>query len=446
MHLAQALQSTAELSPAEFSVFSRHLAPEWILEALASTGTATVRRRRLPAEQVVWLVVGMALMRNESILAIVDRLQLALPSSTGKPIAPSAVSQARAKLGEEPMEWLFRMISDAWVKPRSEQNRWRGMSLWAVDGTKLNVPDTPENREAFGALRSGFGEAAYPMLRVVALMEARSHLIDSVRIGPIQEQERNVAGDIWSEIPQQSLTLVDKGLFAVHRMLDMEEHQRHWLTRARANLHVRIVKELGPGDALIRIRVDPDARKRDRDLPTTHVVRCIRYQRKGFRPDLLITSLHDPKEFPASELVALYHERWEIELGYDEVKCELLEASVTLRSQSPTLVRQEFWGILIAYNLVRVEMARIADEAGVPPTRLSFVTVLRALRIEWDFWGILRTPGTIPQRIARLRADIARAVLPPRRERSYPREVKARSMKYPLKRRPKASPTGRPAK
>jgi hypothetical protein len=446
MHLAQDLQSTVDCAPEDFSVFSRHIAPEWILEALVSTKKASVRRRRLPADQVVWLVVGMALMRNESILAIVDRLQLALATEEGKRIAPSAVSQARARLGDEPMEWLFQMLSDAWVQPRSEQDRWRGLSLWTVDGTKLNVADTPDNREAFGVSRSGQGEAPYPMLRLVALMEARTHLIRSVRFGPIVEHERTVAEDLWPEIPEHSLTLVDKGLFSVHRMLDLEQRGRHWLTRARVNIHYRVVKSLGPGDDLIEIRLDPDARKRDRDLPTTHVVRCVHYQRKGFRPDRLITSLHDPEAYPASELVALYHERWEIELGYDEVKCELLEASITLRSQSPVLVRQEFWGILIAYNLVRVEMAHIADEAGVPPTRLSFVTVLRALRIEWDFWGILRTPGTIPQRIVRLRADLARALLPPRRERYYPRAVKHRTSKYPAKRKPTPSPTGRKPK
>jgi hypothetical protein len=399
-----------------------------------STGTATVRRRRLPAEQVVWLVVGMALMRNESIVSVVDRLQLALPTAKGrKTVAGSTVSQARARLGEEPMEWLFRMLCDAWTHPRSDENRWRGLSVWAVDGTKFNLPDTPDNRAWFGVMNSGFGASAYPMLRVVALMEARTHLLSAVRISPIGEHERHLADDMWPEIPEHSVTLLDKGLFSIPHMRSMELTGRHWLTRARANLRYRIVEQFGVGDCLVEIRVDPKARKRDPELPTHHLVRLIRYQRRGFRPDVLLTSLHDPVAYPALELVELYHERWEIELGYDEVKTEMLEAAVTRRSLTPTLVRQELWGVLIAYNLVRVEMAQIAGEAGVPPTRLSFVIVLRALRVEFDYWGMLRTPGTLPARIVRLRADLARALLPPRRSRSYPRELKAPYRKYAFK-------------
>lgn len=435
MHLGEALQLTAELSPSDFSVFAKHMPREWVLEALEATGAATVRRRRMPVEHVVWLVVAMALMRNESILAIVDRLQLALPSPDGKPIAPSAISQARKRLGEEPLESLFRMLSDAWTRPASEENRWHGLSVWLMDGTKLNVQDTPENRAEFGKIKTGYGTSAFPMLRMVALMEARTHLIDSVSFGPIADHERHLADELWPEIPERSVTIVDNGLFAVHRMRAMEAKNQHWVTRARSNLRSTVVERLGPGDDLVEVRLDPAARRQDPTLPKTHVVRRIRVEVRGFRTMYVLTSLRDAKRYPAEEVSQLYLDRWEIEMSYDDLKTELLESSVTLRSLSPAFVRQELWGILIAYNLVRVEMVRVGAKAGVPANRLSFVVVLRTIRIECDFWAILRTPGTLPERLIRLRADLAtRALLPPRRSRSYPRMVKSRGNSYPAKR------------
>ena len=117
--------------------------------------------------------------------------------------------------------------------------------------------------------------------------------------------------------------------------------------------------------------------------------RAIRYQRKGFKPRTLLTSLVDQKLYPADEIVELYHERWEIELGYGEIKTDMLDATTQPpRSKTPQRVRQEIWGILIAYNLIRLEMQRIADEAHVEPTRISFVTVYQHICLE-----LLATPS-----------------------------------------------------
>jgi hypothetical protein len=139
---------------------------------------------------------------------------------------------------------------------------------------------------------------------------------------------------------------------------------------------------------------------------------------------------------PAAELVELYHERWEIELGYDEIKTEMLEREETLRSRSPGAVRQEIWGILIAYNLLRLEMEGIADEARVEPTRISFVVALRLICDEWS-WCAIASPGAIPRHLNELRASLQRFILPPRRsQRSYPRAVKIKMSNYAKKRRP----------
>jgi hypothetical protein len=163
-------------------------------------------------------------------------------------------------------------------------------------------------------------------------------------------------------------------------------------------------------------------------------MRAIGYQRKGFKPELLLTSMVDADAFPADEIVKLYHERWELELGYDEIKTEMLDREESIRSRSPEKVRQEVWGILIAYNLVRLEMERIAAEAAVEPTRISFITAFQHICDEF-LWCSIATPGAVPRHLRNLRANVKRFILPPRRERVYPRAVKIKMSNYPRKRR-----------
>ena len=163
-------------------------------------------------------------------------------------------------------------------------------------------------------------------------------------------------------------------------------------------------------------------------------MRAIRYHRKGFRPQTLLTSLLDAKPYPADELIALYHDRWELELGYDELKTELLDREEAIRSKTREGVEQELWGIVLAYNLVRLEMERVAKYAKVEPTRISFVESLRLIRDEW-LWLSVSSPGAIPKRLASLRANLKRYILPPRRpKRLYPRAVKIKMSNYDRKR------------
>jgi hypothetical protein len=171
-------------------------------------------------------------------------------------------------------------------------------------------------------------------------------------------------------------------------------------------------------------------------LPSTYPVRAIHYKRRGYPRSTLLTSLTDPEKFPAEELVALYHERWETEIAYDEVKTHLLDRQEAIRSRTPEGVRQELWGIALAYNLVRVEMERTATEAGVPPTRISFTASLALIRDELGRMGGPRfLPGTIPKRLMSMRRNLKRLILPERRiERVYPRAVKVKMSSYPRKR------------
>lgn len=411
--------------------------PDWIDEALEATGTATLRRRRLPAEQVIWLVLGMALYRNRPIDEIVAKLDLALPGPRGPTPARSAVVQARARLGEEPMQWLFERCAEKWAHESARRYAWRGLALYGVDGTTARVPDSPENREHFGGQRGPRGDSGYPQTRIVTLMTLRTHLLAAARFGPYAVSEAVYARSLWPQVPDNALVIVDRNFYDANVLIPLASHgvSRHWLIRAKRTTKWKVIRRLGPSDDLVELQVNRRARAANPHLPKKWFARAVRYQRRGFPPQVLLTSLLDPVLYPAAEIAALYHERWEIELGYDEVKTKMLDRQEAIRSRTPAGVGQELWGIALAYNLVRLEMVRIAEEARVAPNRISFVMALRLIRDEW-LWCAVASPGTIPRHLRELRAEVLHFVLPPRRsERRYPRAVKIKMSSYDLKRR-----------
>jgi hypothetical protein len=367
-----------DFNPEGLSRFQSHIDEGWIEEALHATGTATIRRRRLPAAQVIWLVIAMALFRNRAISEVVAKLNLARAGGRSTTVANSAVPKARARLGAPPVEYLFHRTGAYWADRSADANRWRGLAVYGIDVSKLNVPDSQENRDTFGGHSGGKrGDSGYPMIRIVGLMALRSHLLANASIGPYKgSSEASLTRELLPTIPDDSLSTLSEG---------------GWRVRA------------------------------------------IRYQRGGFLPQILLTSLLDPTAYPAAEIIALYHERWEIERGYGEIKTDMLSREEAIRSETAKGVRQEVWGILLAFNLVRLEMEQIADEAGVPPTRISFVTALNMIRDEW-FWCAVAAAGAIPKHLRDLREDLKRFILPARRsERQYPRAVKIKMTNYARK-------------
>jgi hypothetical protein len=417
--------------PENIDALRAHLDPNWIEEALCYAGTASVRRRRLPAEQVVWLVIGMALYRNEPIENIVERLDLALPDKRGTLLAKSTIAQARQRLKDLALEYLFTVTAAEWSARSADQDRWRGFALYGWDGTTLRVPDSPENREAFGGQRSHRGESAYPQVRVVAAMALRSHVLSDFRFADYHTGETTLAQGLWDAMPEHSLAIFDRNFLIKSQLVRFETTgNRHWLTRAKRNTRYAVVKHLGTNDELVELEINAPG------LPSTWQIRAIHYQRKGFPRATLLTSLTDAEAYPAAELVALYHERWELEIAYDEIKTHLLQRHEAIRSRSPDGVRQELWGIALVYNLIRLEMERAAVAAGVPPTRISFTAAAMHIVSELSWLRAQRLAlGTIPSRLERIRQRIKRLVLPERRtERSYPRAVKRKMSNYPRKR------------
>ena len=440
MLLRECLDQTHQFAtPEQWGVVQRSIPQDWIEQALAATGTATLRRRRLPLEQAVWLVLGIALLRDRSILGTAEALDLVLPTASddatpARSISSSALSQARQRLGAQPLQWLFQHTAARWAHAQAGRQRWRGLSLYALDGVVWRTPDTADNRECFGGQRNhAEHQSPFPQVRMACLLDVRARLLVDASLDAYDTSEYTLAQQLWPQLPEDALVIVDKGFYSAGLLWPLWHRQRrHWLIPARAGLKGEVEQELGAGDVLLRMRVSPQARKKDAGLPPTWTVRAITRELDG-KLRTVFTSLDDPQRWPADEVFALYHERWEIELAYGEMKTEMLRQSMTLRSQHSDGVKQELWATLLMYNLIRLEITRIAEEAQVEPQRISFITALRYIVDEWLWSALSRSPGAIPAKLKQMRADIRRFILPPRRsERRFPRAVRMIMTHYPV--------------
>jgi hypothetical protein len=440
MGIEEWLEDVGRVSPASFEALRSALSIEWVREALERTGKATIRRRKLPNEAVVWLVIGMALFTNRSVEAVVKHLGLAeeedegsrRPSATGSPVTSGGAARARGRVGAEPLEELFTLSAGKWEQEFGDLDTWRGLKLRALDGTTLRLPDSAANEEVYGRPGSTRSPAAYPQARVVAVLGLGSRIMVDFVVGTYDQGEQTLAQVLYPQLCDDTLVVLDRNFVnhAAFVRIPAQGRNRHFLCRARERgTSWRVVRKLGSGDTLIELRVPPHHRSSDSSLPTTVVVRLLEYTIKGFGRRRLFTSLLDPTLYPAQEIIELYHRRWEIELAYGEIKTQTLERREALRSRDPELVRQEIWGLALAYNLVRVMMARAAREAGVVPNRMSFRNSLLQIRAFLQMaWN--DKPGTLPRLYGDLLKELAFLVLPERRQRRYPRAVKIKMSNY----------------
>ena len=446
--LDEALRDLAELGPRATERFSAAIDQAWIQEALTSTGSASVRRRKIPADAVVWMVLGMALFRDRSIDEVVDHLGLVLPDKDGvKGCVRSAIVQSRYRVGPAALSQLFRTTADAW-HAKVKRDGYRGLSLHAVDGTCMRVQDSDANFRHFGKPggRGGSNDAGYPQLRLACLLSLDDRLIRDVSFGPFATSEKELAERLWPQLPAKSLTIVDRGFNDYETWASLADRgdERHLLVRLKANVKPDIVELLPDGSALVCVRPSTNAKAKDSKVRPEIRARIVAYQNPDGEPCRLLTTLVDHETYPAKELVELYHQRWEIEIAFDELKTHMLERLECIRSLKAEGVEQELWGILLMYNLVRFEMAQAAVVFDVDPNRMSFRHSLILLRIFWETTAWSSSPSKIPMRLAELRDRFQLLVLPPRRsERRYPRHVKIKMSNYDRNRgkRPLAATT-----
>lgn len=421
----------------QVDVFNCPLPEAWLKDAFELTESVTVRRRKLLPEDITRLVIGMSLMRNEPILEVANRLAF---SSKGldksKLVASSSISEARQKLGWQPIEWLFNRSAEHWAAQHSEVNTWHGLQLMAIDGTAFRTEDTEECREYFGSANtSGPLESGYPVMRMTCLMNVRTHLVVRAAVGKYREGEITQASQLIDNVPDRSVLLMDTLYHSAELLHHIETtgEQRYWVTPLKKDINYRMLEQYADGSMLVERDICSRTRSKSPSLPKRWQFRLIRYQFPGFPERLIATSL--PHEhYSAEEICALYHERWEIELGYREVKQTLLKKAVTLRSKKVSLVLQEAYGMLLAYNLVRQEMVLAAQVADVPPTRISFKSALRVVMYDYYSMATASNQQTLPARLKDLTDTIKDFILPETKRPSYPRAVKVQPSKFPLKR------------
>jgi len=279
----------------------------------------------------------------------------------------------------------LRQLHDEVVKPiavSATQGAWYGQwRVVSLDGSTMDVADEQVNDEAFGRPGASRGDSAYPQFRFVSLVESGTHVLFGTRMGPYATGENTLARDVLGALDSTMLCLADRGFFGFEMWRQALVTKAQLLWRVKKNAVLPCDKRLTDGSYLSRIYPS----EKDRRHQTNAIcVRVIEYRLEGVADAepiyRLITSVLDSRQAPAQELAALYHERWEIETALDELKTHLRGANIVLRSKTPDLVRQEFYGLLMAHFAVRALMHEAALKADVDPDRLSFIHAVRVVR------------------------------------------------------------------
>ncbi|MNS48049.1 IS4 family transposase [Pseudomonas sp. Irchel s3b5] len=424
----------------DLSTFTQNIPVEWVASALDLSAQASIRRRRLPTDQVLWLVLGMALFRDEPVHEVARRLNICAQGlATDHLLARSGVTEARKRLGSDPVEWLFRKTGTQWGSERYSGDAWHDLQVFAVDGALLRTQDTPELREHFGSGNTSTDrQTPFPMMRLVALMNVRSHLILDAQLSPYRRSEMRLADEFLQQIPDHSVTLFDKGFWSADLMLSLSDVgiNRHWLTPARKNLVSEEIVRYGKHDRLVRMKVSPQARKRNPSLPTHWEVREVSYEIQG-KLKTVMTSL-PASTYSTMAVAKLYQQRWEIELGFRDIKSSMQQNAMTLRSKKIDLVYQEVWGLLLAYNVIRREASQAAVAFGRVPSDIRFKPACQYIAVQLIVMAAANPISATGRRLAELRAGVGGMFLDHRPRPSRPRTVKISKTRFPVDR--KAAP------
>ena len=359
---------------------------ERVRSVLAATGKASQRQRDLPAHVVVYYAIALALYMHSSyrevLRCLLEGLQwLADPAQVLKVAGNSGISQARTRLGWEPLRQLHDEVVKPIARPATQGAWYRQWRLVSVDGSTMDVADEQANDEAFGRPGASRGSSAYPQFRFVSLVENGTHVLFGTRMGPYATGENTLAKEVLGALDSTMLCLADRGFFGFEMWRQALATKAQLLWRIKKNAVLPCDKRLADGSYLSRIYPSEKDRRQQTNAIT---VRVIEYRLEGVAEAepiyRLLTSVLDAQQAPAQELAALYHERWEIETALDELKTHLRGARIVLRSKTPDLVRQEFYGLLMAHFAVRALMHEAALKANLDADRLSFVHAVRVVR------------------------------------------------------------------
>jgi hypothetical protein len=360
---------------------------ELIDEVLADTGKGSRRKRLLPAPAVVYYIMALALWREaplEEVMRVVRSGLQWLSDADSLPSLPckAAISQARSRLGPSVMRELAAKV----LRPLAEQDSlgawYRGLRVVAVDGTGMDVADEAANANFFGYPGTSRGESAFPQIHVLALVECGTHAVIGAEHGPCRYSEQKMAASLFpATLRPDMLLLADRNFYGYALWQTASAGGCKLLWRVKSNLKLPREHILPDGSYLSRIYSAKD--KTRKHGQTIRVIEYTLGEDISTKPEIyrVITNIIDYTQAPADELAALYHERWEVEGVFTELKTRLCGAGhTTLRSKTPSLVEQELWGLLIAHFAIRQLIVHAGLLNTIDPDKLSFMNAVRVIK------------------------------------------------------------------
>ncbi len=435
------LAPTAQLADQDLLAALQTALPASVVQEVAAHDAPPTRRRKLPRDLTLLLIIAMNLFTHHPLehvlFQLMHGLRLLWPDPDRLLATKGAICQARARLGAGPVVQLFHRVCQPLATEQTPGAFCYGLRLVALDGTVETVPDSPANVRAFGRHHSDRGEAAFPQVQAVYLVECGTHAILDAGFWPCHVSEHVGARRLTRSLQPGMLVMYDRGLHSFELAQILTRKQVHFLGRVSSTLVLHPERYLPDGSYLTRLYASDDRRRHPEDGV---LVRVLRYTLDDPLRDptgqvhRLVTSLLDPDHAPARDVVCLYHERWEIELTIAETACHQRPlANHPLRSRTPVGVIQELYGLLVAHYAIRSVMHDAAVQVGWDPDRLSFAESVRLICTAISDFQLV-APQDHPALYDRLLQDIRRCPLPPRRNRIQPRVVKRKMSSFLLKR------------
>jgi hypothetical protein len=409
-------------APGHLGELTRIVPFEMVDEALAQTGRTQERIRDLPSRVVVYLLLAGCLFPGLGWRQVWRRLTAGLEGLVVATPTAGALAQARRRVGAEPLRWLFELLRGPATGIGTVGTWWRGLLVCAIDGTLLAVPDSPANQAEFTKHRCNNGGAGYPALRLLVLVSCGTRTVIDAVFGPTTNGETAYAPRLARSLREGMIVLLDRNFAAQALVAAISQTGAQVLVRVKEGRRLPVLGRCADGSYLSRLGAVP-VRVIDCEISIS--------TSQGRRTGLyrLVTTLTDHHTHPAAELVPLYHQRWEIETAYLEIKSTILGGRV-LRARTPDGVAQEVFALLVVYQVLRLAMAdATGTRPGIDPDRASFSIALHTAR---DL--LVQAAGVIADTAIDLIGTIGRRVLadlmPDRRIRTRPRVVKRAISKY----------------